>query len=33
MTAKEKTALDPEGRQVLKALAKAAAPQAPKQIA
>lgn len=33
MTATDKNALGPEGRQVLQALAQAAAPQAPKQIA
>ncbi|MFH1033131.1 MAG: hypothetical protein V1806_01370 [Pseudomonadota bacterium] len=33
MTAKDKNALEQEGRQVLKALAQAAGPQAPKQIA
>lgn len=33
MTAKDKNALEQEGRQVLKALAQAGGPQAPKQIA
>ncbi len=33
MTAKDTDSLAPEGFQVLKALARAAAPQAPKQIA